>query len=260
MIIEVKDGVFAYPGRENTLNGVSFSLGAGEIMAILGPNGVGKTTLLKCILGFLRWNSGKTLIDGKDTAEFSARELWRKVSYVPQIRYAPSKMTVGNVILLGLAGEIGMFRSPGAEDEKRVRETAKRLGIYHLLGKPCNEISGGELQMAYLGKAIVSRPELLILDEPEANLDFKNRLTVLETVRSLASSGISCIFNTHYPDNALTYSDKALLLSPSASVFGETSDVLTEENMTAAFGVSIALTEAEVNGVIYRSIVPIERR
>lgn len=133
------------------------------------------------------------------------------------------------------------------------------LGITHLIGKKCSEISGGELQMVLIAKALAAEPQVLILDEPESNLDFKNQLIVLDTITKLAAEGMTCVFNTHYPAHALQRADKALILSKDGEyVFGETEKVVNEENIEKAFGVQAVIGEIETEEGIRKDVIPLK--
>ena len=255
MIFEVKNGSFAYPKRETIFSGVNFSLSSGNLLAVIGANGAGKTTLLRCITGMLRWKEGESLIDGKNIASISQRELWNRISYVPQNKDKPVSYTVTQTVLLGLSGKIGVFSSPKKEDYLKAEETLEKLGIAHLADKKCNEISGGEMQMVLIARALISEPEMLILDEPETNLDFKNQYIVLDTVKSLVDGGIACIFNTHYPEHALGYADKALILMKNESLFGESKDVISEENIRSAFGVDTCIKDIVTGSGDIRKVI-----
>ena len=156
MILEVKNGSFSYGSRE-VLKDISFHLEERKIMTILGPNGVGKTTLLKCIMGFLRWNRGGTLISGKRLTEYSDKELWSKISYVPQAKQSVFSYGVLEMVVMGLDKENGFFYSPKKEQFERAGEMLKELGIGRLADRYCNELSGGELQMVMLAYSIASR-------------------------------------------------------------------------------------------------------
>ncbi len=238
---------------------MNFSAGSGELVAILGPNGAGKTTLLRCMMGFLTWNEGRCLIDGEDIRTLPSRKLWQRVSYVPQARGAFASMTARDMILLGCTNRIGVFSVPGSAQRAQAEELAEQLGISGLLDKKCTEISGGELQMVLIARALAAKPELLILDEPESNLDFKNQLIVLDTMSRLAAEGMCCIFNTHYPTHALMRASKSLILQKGgASIFGDTPTVLTEDNIKKAFGVQAVIGEIETAGNIYYSILPLK--
>lgn len=256
MILSVENGCFGY--GEEILKNINFSVKKGEVLAILGPNGAGKTTLLKCIIGFLKWKSGKSMLDGEDILKIPQRELWKKIAYVPQAKSAVCSYTVREFVLLGRSSHVDFFAKPTQSDEKIAERAMERLGIEFLSEKKCSEISGGEMQMVLIAKALASEAELLILDEPESNLDFKNQLSVLDTVTRLASEGTACIFNTHYPVNALQRADKAILIGKNREVlFGNTSAVITEENIEKAFGVKTVIGEIETHRKVMKDIIPL---
>ena len=217
MNLTVQNGCFYYQKDTPIFQDIHFSVDSGEILAILGPNGAGKTTLLRCITGMLKWRSGQSLLDGQPIHAMPAKKLWRKMAYVPQARSAASAYTAFETVLLGRSSHLGVFASPGKEDLEKAREVMSLLGIEHLMEKRCSAISGGELQMVLIARALAAEPEVLILDEPESNLDFRNQLIVLDAMTKLAQNGMTCIFNTHYPAHALQRSDKSLILSRGGS-------------------------------------------
>jgi iron complex transport system ATP-binding protein len=259
MKLTIENAGFSHKKGVPVIQNLNFSAQSGEVIAILGPNGAGKTTLLRCMMGFLHWDTGKSMLDGENIREISPKRLWRRVSYVPQAKGVSSALTGREMILLGCTNRIGVFSAPGKKEKNQVEELADKLGITALLDKKCSEISGGELQMILIARALAAKPELLILDEPESNLDFKNQLIVLETISKLAAEGICCIFNTHYPTHALLHATKSLILHKGgASIFGDTATVLTEENIQSAFGVEAVIGEIETPGNVYRSVLPLK--
>jgi len=258
MKLTVENASFAYSKNTPVLNNLCFSAESGELLAILGPNGAGKTTLLRCIMGFLRWHTGRSLLDGEDIRSMSSRKLWQRISYVPQARGAFTSLGVRDMILLGRTNRIGVFSAPGDKDIAQVDLLAEQLGIGKLLAKKCSEISGGELQMTLIARALAADPELLILDEPESNLDFKNQLIVLNTMSKLVAEGLCCIFNTHYPTHALMRATKSLILQKGGEAFfGDTPTVVTEENIRRAFGVQAVISQIETPGNILKNITPL---
>lgn len=257
MILTVENGSFSYRKGLPVLENVQFSVGSGEILAILGPNGAGKTTLLRCITGMLRWDSGTSRLDGVDIQKMPERALWRRMAYVPQARTASSAYTVFETVLLGRSNRLNVFSAPKQADLDKAAQVLELLGISHLSQKKCSAISGGELQMVLIARALAAEPEVLILDEPESNLDFKNQLIVLDTMTRLAQQGMACVFNTHYPAHALQRSHKALLLSRSGYVFGDTAEIVTEANIQKAFGVQAVIGEVETPERVLQSVVPL---
>lgn len=258
MKLTVENGCFSYKKGQPILQNINFTVESGELLAILGPNGAGKTTLLRCVMGFLKWGSGKSTLDGVDISKMPPKKLWQKIAYVPQAKGTSSALMVFDMILLGCTNHLGIFSTPGEKEKKQVEELAEEMGISYLLQKKCNEISGGELQMVLIARALAAKPEILILDEPESNLDFKNQLIVLDTMSKLAANGMCCIFNTHYPTHALTRASKSLIVQKNGdAIFGETAQIVTEENIEKAFGVETVIGEVETSGNQYKSIMPL---
>jgi len=259
MIFRVQDGCYTYPHADRqVLQNINLSFSDHEVFAILGPNGAGKTTLLKCALGLLPWKHGSTLLDGTPIATMPARALWQKIAYVPQAKHVVSASRVEEMVLLGRSSHISAFSAPSSEDVRIARETMERLNLLPLRDKLCSEISGGELQMVLIARALSAQPELLILDEPESNLDFRNQLLVLDTMTELARSGTACMFNTHYPAHALRRADYALMLGRDGQyVCGRASDVVTEENIEKFFGVHAVIGEIETQGNQYADVIPL---
>ncbi|MGN0158929.1 MAG: TM1266 family iron-only hydrogenase system putative regulator [Brotaphodocola sp.] len=258
MKLSVENGSFYYKKSVPVFENINFEVKEGEILAILGPNGAGKTTMLRCITGMLKWKAGKSLLDNEDIASMQPRKLWSKMAYVPQAKSVSSAYTALEMVLLGRSSHLNVFESPGQEDVDKALEVLGFLEIAHLADKKCSEVSGGELQMILIARALASEPKILVLDEPESNLDFKNQLVVLNAMSNLAASGMTCIFNTHYPAHALQRAQKSLILSKGgAYVFGDTISVVTETNIRRAFGVDAIIGEIETPGNLLKNVVPI---
>lgn len=259
MTFVVKNGGFRYPGGDRqVLENISFSAESGDVLAILGPNGAGKTTLLRCALGLLKWQEGVTELDGADLRTIPYRELWKRLAYVPQANRAPAPYTVEEMILLGRSSHFGPFSMPGQKDMEQAARVLEQLRLEHLRGKNFSELSGGERQMVLIARALAAEPQVLVLDEPESNLDFRNQLLVLDTLSQLADAGLTCIFNTHYPAHALRRANKALLLGAGGEYeFGPVSQVVTEENIFRYFGVNAVIGEVQAHGRAYRDVIPL---
>ena len=257
-LLSVRGGSFAYKGGPQILKDVNLEIERGEILAILGPNGAGKTTLLRCIMDMLHWDSGKSMLEGEDIRQIPASTLWRSMAYVPQARSAATAYTAFQTVLLGRSSRIGAFSSPKEEDMQAAENAMERLGILQLADKPCHAISGGELQMVLIARAIAAEADLLVLDEPESNLDFKNQLVVLDAISALASEGKACVFNTHYPAHALQRADKSLLLTKGGmSIYGPTRFVVSEDDIRSIFGVNSIIGDFGDGGDSVQSVVPV---
>lgn len=258
MIFEVKDGAYGY-GKENFFENLNFTIGNGETLAILGPNGIGKTTLLKCMMGLKPWNYGESRIDGTPLQKLSQKEIWTNIGYVAQAKNVNFTYTAKEMVLLGRSAHLGVFSQPKKEDIEIAEQAMEMVGITHLANKNCHQMSGGQLQMVLIARSLASNPKMLVMDEPESNLDFKNQLIILDTIEKLANDHqISCIINTHYPAHALGVANKSLILSKNKEWFwGESKEVINEVNMKKAFDVKVAIESIHVDNEKYTYVVPI---
>lgn len=260
MILEVRNAFFHFKNQAPILKNINFTLKTGEVLCILGPNGVGKTTLIKAITGLLDWNSGASYIDGENIKNITARSLWSQISYIPQKRSFSFSYTGIEMVVLGLSTSIGDFSSPGKRELEKAALIMETLGIAKLANKDCSLMSGGELQMVLIARALISEPKLIILDEPESGLDFRNQLKILDLIKRLTNEkGIICIMNTHYPNHALEIANKILLLDYNNDYkLGETDKILTEENIRKAFFVDVIIENISRRNKNYKIILPIE--
>jgi iron complex transport system ATP-binding protein len=259
MTFQVQNGCFHYSGGKEILSDVNICVRDNQILTILGSNGVGKTTLLKCMLGLLKWTAGETRIDGRPIAGMKHQEFWKKIGYVPQAKLSAFAYTVEEMVLLGRNAHLKMGGLPRAEDVKIMEESLSAIGVRYLRHKLCSRISGGELQMVLIARALAAKPSLLILDEPESNLDFRNQIIVLDAVRRLSrEKQISSIVNTHYPEHALSISDLTLLLcGDGTSVCGDSASIITEPYLRKAFGVHVKICDIPVEQSSYTCVLPL---
>ena len=181
------------------------------------------------------------------------------IPLIAQAKLSAFAYTVDEMVLLGRNSHLGMLEQPGKKDKEIASKCIDRIGIGYLKGKLCSKISGGELQMVLIARALAAEPKLMILDEPESNLDFKNQLIVLETIKSLRDEeGISSIVNTHYPEHAISISDKALILNrDGSSVFGPAHSSIIEENLEKAFGVNVKIKDFYHREKKYTCVLPL---
>ncbi|MBM7666112.1 iron complex transport system ATP-binding protein [Solibacillus kalamii] len=264
MKIEVREGNFCYAKKKEVKpfiyeSNISFTLEPGQIMAILGPNGAGKTTLLKCITGLQDWRVGETLIDDVPLAKVSQKELWKKIGYVPQAHKMVFGFSIEDLVVMGRAPYIGSLSKPRKEDYEKAHEALNEVGIVHLAKKSCNEVSGGELQLALIARTLVSNPEILILDEPESHLDVQKQVVILETLKRLAKEhNISCIINTHYPNHAFYLADQVLMIAKEKkAVIGAVHEVMTESRMKEYFNIDLRKLIFEEEDLLFETMVPL---
>lgn len=192
--------------------GIDLTLAGGEIVCLLGPNGGGKTTLFRTLLGVLPPIAGEVRVAGRPLCRWSRRELARCLGYVPQAHAGLFAFTVEDVVLMGRTARLGRFAAPSAHDRTAARSALERLGIGALAARIYTRISGGERQLVLIARALAQEAETLILDEPTASLDFGNQLRVLAEIDRLRRDGIGILMSTHQPEHALEVADRIALL------------------------------------------------
>jgi iron complex transport system ATP-binding protein len=217
-------------------HGLSVTVRTGEVLALLGPNGGGKTTLLRTLLGLLAPRAGEVRVAGRLLDSCSARERARLIAYVPQSHVATFAFDVETIVLMGRVAHGDLFSRPTATDRAVVRAVLQRLGIEHLADRPYTMISGGERQLALLARALAQEPQFVVLDEPTASLDFGNQGKVMHEIRALAASGHGVLFTTHDPNQALRAADRALLIRDGERIAeGDVYTTLTREQLEALY-------------------------
>ena len=245
MSIEVKNLRFRY-GARPVIGDVSFTAEKGELLAVLGPNGVGKSTLFRCLLGFLKPVGGEILVDGKELGAYSRRELAKKIAYIPQSHSPAFDHTVLDSVLMGMTAQLGVFEQPGQAQREKALQMLRALGIEKLADRGCMKISGGERQLMLLARALVQDASMLIMDEPTANLDYGNSCRVMERVKKLGQTGYTIIFSTHDPNQAFSYATKVLALKDGGVMaVGAPEAVLTEDVLSRLYGIPVARCEME---------------
>lgn len=215
---------------------LEITLAQGEVLALLGPNGGGKTTLLKTLLGLLAAQAGHVKLGEKPLSDFSIRERARIIAYVPQVHAGTFAFTVETVVLMGRTAHGSLFSGPSAKDRNVAAQVLERFGILALSERPYTEISGGERQLVLLARALAQEPRFVVLDEPTASLDFGNQGKVMREIRALAASGLGVLFTTHDPNHALRAADRAFLLRAGECLAdGPVRDVLSRERLEALY-------------------------
>ena len=233
---------FAYRAERRILDDVSLSVSPGEVLGLLGPNGTGKTTLIKCIAQLLRPSAGTVRVDGTNLAALSAGEIARRIAYVPQYTNAAFGMTTLQAVLMGRLPYAGYrYR---AEDEQIAFDVIERMELTDFAFRDVKEMSGGERQRIFIARALAQEMGLIILDEPTASLDLHNQLFILRLITEIAKrENIAVLMTIHDLNLASLFCDTILMLRD-AHVFahGRAQDVLTEENIVAMYGVHTRVT------------------
>ncbi|SHN67894.1 ABC transporter ATP-binding protein [Desulfitobacterium chlororespirans] len=248
MLFELKDGVCGYSAHKPVLRDINFTLTDGEVLCLLGANGVGKSTLFKSMLALIPILGGTLSIDGENILRWSRAKIAQKIGYVPQSTNPPFSYSVMDVILMGRAAHLGMMSSPKKEDEEIAESVVERLGIQYLVNKRYLELSGGEKQLVLIARALTQQPQLLIMDEPTTALDFGNQQLVLNQVHQLSQQGLGIIMSSHFPDHAFLYSHKVLMLKNGGIyAMGAPAEVISEQTLRDLYRVE---TKIIATGII----------
>ena len=247
MELAVSDLRFSYAGGQNAvLDGVDFTARGGDLIALVGPNGVGKSTLFRCILGFMKGYTGSIKIDGRETRDMSRKELARCVAYIPQSSSQVFDYSVIELVLMGMATRLGALQTPGKAEEGEALEVLDTLGIGHLAYRGCGQISGGEYQLVLLARALVQQAKILIMDEPTANLDYGNQFRVMERIEGLTNRDFVVMTSAHDPNQVLLHATRALVLEHGhISADGTPADVLTEEVLSRLYNIEVHRKQVE---------------
>lgn len=195
------------------IHNIHIKIRKGTVVALLGPNGCGKTTLLKTINGMLKPTSGLVYVNGRSTGSTSPAQMARTMGVVSQTHRSTFPFTVQDVVLTGRMPYISLFSMPAKNDYEKVDDLLGILGIGHLKRKPYTLISGGERQLVMIAKALAQEPEFLLLDEPTSFLDLKNQIHVLSmVVRQTRKRNITVLMTLHDPNHALLFADEIVLM------------------------------------------------
>lgn len=256
--LQVNQLSFGYHG-EPVLRQVSFSMQAGELMCLLGPNGVGKSTLFRCILGGNSGYQGEILLDGKNIRTLKQRQLAQWVGYIPQNSVPVFGYSVYDTVLMGTTVSLGMFRNPGKAQQQAAQQAIEQMGISHLSRRSVAQLSGGERQLVMIARALAQKARFLLMDEPTANLDYGNQLRVMRMVRELSRQGYGILVSTHSPEHALQYADRVLVLKEGQVLCcGEPGKVLDASTLSKAYDVGIQVHQVQQGDKSYRVVLPDE--
>ena len=245
-LLSIKDAGFFYEEGKFLFRNLSFEIERGQILAILGLNGQGKSTLMSCMMGILDLKEGQLCTQAK-------------FGFLPQSFSVAFDYSVQDIVAMGRVRDISLFSKPSKRDVQICLDALESLEISHLKNKRFNSLSGGQKQLVLFARAIASKSEILFLDEPASALDIKNQDRVLSLIVNLKQkSSASIVFTTHQPNHALAVADRTLILKDDLSyVYGLSAEILNEENLNALYRVRMKTTKFNIDGEQVPSITQI---
>jgi iron complex transport system ATP-binding protein len=241
-LITVQDLAFSYDGNMTyaIFRDVAFSVGAGDVFCLLGPNGTGKSTLLKCVSNVLQGWQGSILFGERDISRMKPSDVAKGIGYVPQNQVSTFPFLVKDIVVMGRAPHLSVFSSPNKKDMKIAYGAMKTVDILSLADRPCTTLSGGEWQLTLIARALAQEPRVMVLDEPTSHLDLGNQMKILRVVKELAETGLAIIMASHFPDHAfLVSSEVAILHRGHIEQKGTPERVITDENLKNTYGVDV---------------------
>ncbi len=241
---------FSY-GNHRVLSDVSFCLEDGQLAVLLGPNGVGKTTLFRCILRLNTGYEGRILADGLDVKTLPPRETASRIAYIPQNHGQAFSYSVMDMVLMGTNHSVSVFSSPGRKERAAAAAALEQVGITQFADHDFSKLSGGEQQMVLIARALAQGSRNLLMDEPTANLDYGNAALVMNRARALADDGYTVLLCTHNPQHALSYADRTLaLLGGRVAAWGKPAEIMNPELIRRLYGTDVRFLDTEDGPVI----------
>jgi len=244
MKLSIHDIEFSYNGTP-VLNKLNASVSKGDFVALVGPNGSGKSTLIKCLNGILKLKKGAALIDDRPLDSFSANALAREMAYVPQSEQKTTALTVFDTVLLGRKPYI--YWKPSEYDLKFTAEILKTMQLENMAMKAVNKLSGGQQQTVSIARALAQEPDILLLDEPIANLDIKHQIESMEILKKLSAQGITIIIALHDINMALRYAGKIIMLKEGRIFSCGGRETITKDNIENLYDIKVRILGEEDN-------------
>ncbi len=257
-MLEARALHFAYNSDAAVLHDISVQIHAGEILFLLGRNGCGKTTLMRCLSGLLHPAAGEVLLHDRNITSIPPAERARRVGLIPQIHSPAFAYTVHDIVLMGRAPHLRLFDKPGSSDHAAADAALDRVGMLDFRDRPYTQLSGGQRQMVMIARGLTQQCDILLMDEPDAHLDPRNQHLIMEIVRDLTREDLTFVISSHTPNHALAYADRVLLLREGRCLaLGVPPATLTEPLLSSAYGMDTEIIYQTYNGQpIPRAILP----
>lgn len=254
MLLEVENLCGGY-GGEDIVKGVNCSAESGDILCLVGPNGCGKTTLFRLMLGLIPSTSGSIHIDGINTKALSPKALANLVAYIPQHHTPVYAYTALDIVTMGRASHFSAFEAPKAIDRDAAFNALERLNVLHLANCKYTMLSGGQRQMILIARAICQSAKVLVMDEPGASLDYANQQVLMEVIVDLAKHGYCIVMSTHSPEHPASIGHKVLLMRDGrVAAFGKPMDVITPDILETVYGIEMDVISVKDRYGVTRTI------
>lgn len=235
---------FSYDGKQDIFTDLTCEITTDNIFCILGPNGIGKSTLLNGIMNLLPLRSGGIFLDGRNVKSYKAKELAAKIAYIPQSYQMVFPFRVLDLILMGRTPHLNDMNRPSIEDYDKVMEAVEALDLTPYLNRACTQLSGGQLQMVMLARAIAQEAEFLILDEPTSHLDYGRQMDTMRLMVQMHKRGTGIIFTSHNPDHAFLMCDKVAIMDARTFIMvGAPEDVITGDTLSKIYKTDINIMQ-----------------
>lgn len=241
-IVEIKNVRFGYTEDQLVLKDIDASIYEGQLISLLGPNGVGKSTLLNCIIGLLKPQNGEVLLDGEGIQILSRKAIAHDIAYVPQTASVPFDYSVLEYVVMGRTSQLHVWETPSTDDYINAEDALEKLEILHLKNRSITELSGGEQQKVCIARSIAQSPRLIIMDEPTSALDYGNQVKVLHLIKQLSALGYAILLTTHNPEHPILLNSDVWILDKSGKLeCGSAEKMITETKLTALYDTKIKI-------------------
>jgi len=248
--IELNDVCLGY-GRKTVLEGLTFTVSPGEMVGLIGPNGCGKSTIVRALSHIIVPLSGQVCIDGRAITSIPRRDLARLVGVVPQMPLLPSAFTAFEIVLMGRNPHLGLFQYEGPKELAIAWQAMERTDTRHLASRRVSELSGGEIQSLLIARVLAQETKAILLDEPTANLDIGRQVEVLDLIKNLCrENGLTVLAALHDLNLAAQYCDRLLLLhNGRIHAEGTPADVIKPKHIADVYGAENCVYTHPVSGL-----------
>lgn len=235
-------------GSKQIIHNVNMDIKQGEVVCLLGPNGSGKTTIFKAVLGLIPIHSGIIELNGLNINKWNRNMYARTIAYVPQIHIPPFPYTVIDVVSSGRLPYVGTFSVPGKKDYYIAESMLEKLSISYLKNQIYTEISGGERQLVLIARALTQEPSFIVMDEPTAHLDYGNQIRTLTRIAELANNNITVILTTHNPEHVFICGTKVAALQNGYMIDkGIPQKVITQSLIKKLYNIDVAVINNRID-------------